>query len=59
VEEAPKVYYRSARSSSLQTSLVSGVLTLFDTAGFDEMIKPHDVVAIKLHCGEWNNTGDR
>jgi uncharacterized protein len=56
VEQKPKVYYRSARSSSLQTSLVSSTLALFDAAGFDQMIKPHDVVAIKLHCGEWNNT---
>jgi hypothetical protein len=30
--------------------------TLFDAAGFCEMIRPGDAVAIKLHCGEWNNT---
>jgi uncharacterized Fe-S center protein len=32
------------------------MVELFEAAGFQEMIKPHDVVAIKLHCGEWNNT---
>ena len=30
--------------------------TLFDAAGFDKLIKPGDLVAIKIHCGEWNNT---
>lgn len=55
--DKPKVYYRSARSVSPQTSLVADVLTLFDAAGFADMIKPHDMVAIKMHCGEWNNTG--
>jgi len=32
------------------------MLEAFEAAGFDEMIKPQDTVAIKLHCGEWNNT---
>jgi uncharacterized Fe-S center protein len=32
------------------------MLEVFDAAGFDRMIKPYDTVAIKLHCGEWNNT---
>jgi uncharacterized Fe-S center protein len=32
------------------------MLEVFDAAGFDKMIKPYDTVAIKLHCGEWNNT---
>jgi hypothetical protein len=45
------------RSSSPQTSLVAKMATVFEAAGFDSLIKPGDVVAIKLHCGEWGNTG--
>ncbi len=52
-----KVYYMNARSSSLETGLVPKMLTVFEAAGFDNLIKPNDVVAIKTHCGEWNNTG--
>ena len=54
---ASKVYYMDARSESPQTGLVPKMLTVFEAAGFDSLIKPGDVVAIKLHCGEWNNTG--
>jgi len=53
---APKVYYMDARSNSPQTSMVAKMLTVFEAAGFDSLIKSGDVVAIKLHCGEWNNT---
>ena len=53
---ASKVYYMDARSNSPQTGLVPKMLTVFEAAGFDSLIKPGDVVAIKLHCGEWNNT---
>lgn len=51
-----KVYYMNARSTSLETGLVPKLLAVFDAAGFDRLIKPKDVVAIKTHCGEWNNT---
>jgi uncharacterized protein len=51
-----KVYFMDDRSQSNQTSLVAKMLTLFDAAGFGDMIKPNDVVAIKLHMGEYNNT---
>src|SRR4030042_4440619 len=51
-----KGYYMNGRSHSLQTSLIAQMLTVFDAAGLGKMIKPHDVVAIKIHCGEWNNT---
>ena len=53
---ASEVYYMDARSNSLQTSLVSKMLAVFDAAGFDKLIRPRDTVAIKLHCGEWNNS---
>ena len=51
-----KVYYMDPRSRSPQTSLVAKMATVFEAAGFDSLIKPKDVVAIKLHCGEWNNS---
>jgi len=53
---APKVYYMDARGNSPQTSMVAKMVTVFEAAGFDSLIKPGDVVAIKLHCGEWNNS---
>ncbi len=53
---ASTVYYMDARSNSPQTSMVAKLTTVFEAAGFDNLIKPGDVVAIKLHCGEWNNT---
>jgi len=53
---ASKVYYMDARSNSPQTSMVAKMTTVFEAAGFDSLIKPGDVVAIKTHCGEWNNT---
>ena len=52
----PMVAYMDARSDSPDTSLVAEMLTVFDAAGLDELISPGDVVAIKTHCGEWNNT---
>ena len=51
-----QVFYMDAHSESTETSLVSKMLTVFDAAGLDKMIKPNDIVAIKIHCGEWNNT---
>ncbi len=53
---AAKVYYMDARGDSPQTSMVAKLVTVFEDAGFDSLIKPGDVVAIKLHCGEWNNS---
>lgn len=51
-----EVYFMDDRSQSIETSLVAKMLTLFDAADFGKMIKPGDVVAIKLHMGEFNNT---
>jgi len=51
-----EVYYMDARSESPQTGLVAKMLTVFDEAGLDQLIKPGDLVAIKIHCGEWGNT---
>jgi len=53
---ASKVYYMPDSAVSIETSMVAKMLTVFDAAGFGEMIKPGDTVAIKIHCGEYNNT---
>lgn len=51
-----QVFYMDAHSESTETSLVSKMLTVFDAAELDRIVKPNDIVAIKVHCGEWNNT---
>ncbi|MCL4370676.1 MAG: DUF362 domain-containing protein, partial [Chloroflexi bacterium] len=51
------VFYMDDRAASIETSLVNKMLTVFDAAGLPDMIKPHDLVAIKVHFGEYNNTG--
>ncbi len=53
---ASKVYFMNDRSASTETSLVAKMLTVFDAADLGSLIKPGDVVALKLHCGEYNNT---
>ena len=50
------VYFMDAHSDSTETALAAKMLTVFDAAGLDKMVKPNDVVAIKVHCGEWNNS---
>jgi hypothetical protein len=45
-----------AHSESTETSLVAKMLTVFDAAELDSMVQPNDIVAIKIHCGEWNNS---
>ncbi|MDP6421009.1 MAG: DUF362 domain-containing protein [SAR202 cluster bacterium] len=50
------VYWMDAHSDSTETSLVAKMLTVFDAANLDELVKPNDMVAIKIHCGEWNNS---
>ena len=50
------VYYMDAHSESTETSLAAKMVTVFDAAGLDEIVEPNDIVAIKVHCGEWNNS---
>ena len=50
------VYWMDAHSESMETSLVSKMLTVIDAANLDKMVKPNDMFAIKIHRGEWNNT---
>ncbi len=51
-----KVYFARARAQSGETSLVNKTGKLFKEAGFDEIMKEDDLVAIKLHFGERGNT---
>ena len=53
---ASQVFTMDRRSHGTETGYVAQMLTLFDEPGFEELVKPGDVVAIKVHCGEWNNT---
>ena len=53
---ASKVYFMGSRSNSFQTGYVAEMLQVFGAAGFADLIRPKDIVAIKVHCGEWNNT---
>lgn len=49
-----KVYWFSPRG---RVSYVSKGQTLFEEAKLNECFKKGDRVALKIHCGEWNNTG--
>jgi uncharacterized Fe-S center protein len=49
-----KVYYFGPRAPP--SDVVKGQC-LFEAAGLNECFKRGDIVAIKIHCGEWNNTG--
>jgi len=53
---ASKVYFTDMRAGH-KNSLLDKVDKLFDRAGFSELIKPKDLVAVKLHFGEQGNTG--
>lgn len=50
-----KVYYYNMRSSKPSGSISSKVARLFDVAGFKNIFKKDDLVAIKLHFGEKGN----
>jgi uncharacterized Fe-S center protein len=49
-----KVFYMGPRAPP---SDVEKGQRLFEVAGLQECFNPGDRVAIKTHCGEWNNTG--
>ena len=51
-----QVYYMDAHSDSVETALANKMITVFDAAGLDEIVEPNDIVAIKVHCGEWGNS---
>ncbi|MCL5025621.1 MAG: DUF362 domain-containing protein [Chloroflexi bacterium] len=54
---AHEVFFMDDRAASIETSLVSKMLRVFDEAGLPDLVRPHDLVAIKVHFGEYNNTG--
>jgi uncharacterized Fe-S center protein len=51
------VYFATLRAFSDQESTTAKVQRLFDYAGFDTLIVPHDKTAIKLHFGETGSDG--
>ncbi|RJP19138.1 MAG: DUF362 domain-containing protein [Candidatus Abyssobacteria bacterium SURF_5] len=53
---ASKVYFMDDRAKAIQDSLVAKMLTVFEAAGLQNIVSPGDIVAIKLHMGEYNNT---
>lgn len=53
---ASKVFFADMRAGH-KKSLLDKAEQLFEKAGLPELIKPKDLVAIKLHFGERGNTG--
>ncbi len=53
---APRVYYAGSRAQSHRDNLLNKVRLLFDRVGAAELIRPGDLVAIKLHFGERGGT---
>ena len=51
------VYFADARAIHNNQSLIAKEIALFDKAGIDKIFQPGDYVAVKLHMGEFNNTG--
>ncbi|MCF6096824.1 DUF362 domain-containing protein [Thermovorax subterraneus] len=56
VEMGSRVYFYNMRAKRRSQNLPSKVAKLFDAAGFDNIISPSDLVAIKIHFGERGNT---
>jgi len=46
------VYFASLRARSHHESKVQKIRRLFDVAGFNEIVRPGDLAAVKLHVGE-------
>jgi uncharacterized protein len=51
------VYFASLRASSDQECTTAKVCRLFERAGFEKCIAPHEKTALKLHFGEMGNDG--
>ncbi|NVM52267.1 MAG: DUF362 domain-containing protein [Candidatus Helarchaeota archaeon] len=50
------VHFLNARASHMNESLVVKMMAVAEAGGLDDIIDSGDVVGIKLHMGEWNNT---
>lgn len=53
---AADVYFTDMRTKQ-GMNLIDKVEKLFEKAGFTQLIKPQDLVAVKMHFGEKGNTG--
>ena len=53
---ASTVYFADMRARKQDEGLLHKIRWLFDAAGFDKLIAPDDLVAVKLHFGERGNT---
>jgi uncharacterized Fe-S center protein len=51
-----KVFFADARANKWEEGLVQKTATLFDRAGFPKLISKDDLVAIKTHFGDTNNS---
>ncbi|NVM03390.1 MAG: 4Fe-4S ferredoxin, partial [Candidatus Helarchaeota archaeon] len=51
------VYFMDARAIHMNQALTAKVAALFDAAKFQNLFNEGEYVAIKLHMGEFNNTG--
>jgi len=52
-----KVYFVNLRARTNKTNKISKIQNLFDSAGFNELIQPGDLTAIKLTFGERGSDG--
>lgn len=52
-----KVYFSNLRTRSDKSNKISKIRKLFDCAGFNELIQPDDLTAIKLTFGERGSDG--
>ncbi len=52
-----KVYFVDLRARTHESNKMSKIRTLFDSAGFGEIVNEGDLTAIKLHFGERGNDG--
>lgn len=52
-----KVYFANLRARTDKSNKISKTRSLFDRAGFNELIQPGDLTAIKLHFGERGSDG--
>ncbi|MHA1271323.1 MAG: DUF362 domain-containing protein [Candidatus Helarchaeota archaeon] len=55
--QSEKVYFMHARTMSIETSMAAKGVWLFEKAGLNECFEPGDSVAVKVHMGEYFNTG--
>ena len=52
-----KVYFVNLRARTDKSNKISKIRNLFDRAGFNNLIQPDDLTAIKLHFGERGSDG--